>query len=137
MALLGLVVTVALPMVNFSSKWELQAAAQQMAGDMRLARQEAIVDNSYSKIDFYIHSRCYRMVLTEGSRCVDLPPEVDYEGKTTFSGEPPSVYFYSLGHPNRGGTVILKTKDEKHKLYVILSPITGRVRISEKQPEHW
>ena len=46
------------------------------------------------------------------------------------------VYFYKTGTPSMGGTVTLKTKNGR-KLYVIMTPVTARTRISTKPPANW
>jgi predicted transcriptional regulator len=47
-----------------------------------------------------------------------------------------NLYFYPNGVPSMGGTVTLKNKRGKI-LYVIMTPVTARVRIGPNPPENW
>ena len=47
-----------------------------------------------------------------------------------------NLYFYPNGVPSMGGTITLKNKRGK-VLYVIMTPVTARVRISPNPPENW
>jgi hypothetical protein len=46
------------------------------------------------------------------------------------------VNFNPNGSPSMGGTVTLKNKRGK-ELYVIMTPVTARVRVSPDPPENW
>lgn len=122
-------------MASFSS-WNLKIAARKLAEDLRLARQEAIISGEASRVYFFVYSKSYLVRLGEDSLYIELPKGVNYRGTTTFPGTPPQVHFNSLGRPSSGGTVILKSS-RGDKLYVIMTPVTGRVRISKEPPESW
>ena len=47
-----------------------------------------------------------------------------------------NLYFYPNGVPSMGGTITLKNKRGK-VLYVIMTPVTARVRVSPNPPENW
>jgi hypothetical protein len=47
-----------------------------------------------------------------------------------------NLYFYPNGVPSMGGTITLKNKRGK-VLYVIMTPVTARVRISPTPPDNW
>ncbi|MEW5922023.1 MAG: prepilin-type N-terminal cleavage/methylation domain-containing protein [Bacillota bacterium] len=135
LALLGVMTALAVPRFTTLPYWHLEAASRRMAGDLRLLRQEAINSGGQYKAEFYIHLNRYTLTLPQGRRHVYLPDTVQFEGNTTFSGLPPAVHFNYLGRPSSGGTVILKTGDSLR--YIIVAPVTGRVRISRTPPQNW
>lgn len=135
LALLAVLVAITLPHVGTLSRWKLNGAAKILVGNLRLARQEAIA-GGYSKVVFYIYSNSYELRLSQKNSTVYLPQGVSFKGLTTFPGKPPSVHFNMLGHPSTGGTVVLKSSDGE-KVYIIMTPVTGRIRISRDPPEHW
>jgi len=47
-----------------------------------------------------------------------------------------NLYFYPNSVPSMGGTITLKNKRGKI-LYVIMTPVTARVRVSPNPPENW
>lgn len=115
---------------------KLETTARALADDLRLIRQAAITGGEFCRIDFYRASQKYELRLPGEKRTVYLPKGIDYGGVPTFQGEPPSAHFNMLGHPGGGGTTSFKTQ-KGDKLYVIVTPVTGRVRISQEPPEHW
>ncbi|NLB53619.1 MAG: hypothetical protein GX808_11900, partial [Syntrophomonadaceae bacterium] len=48
----------------------------------------------------------------------------------------PACTFSAAGVPSSGGTVTLTNKYNK-RLYIILNPVAGRVRVDENPPENW
>lgn len=134
MAIVALFAALLLPCVTVYTHWKLEAAARNLTSDLRLLRQEAITSGESCKIKFYINTQRYQLLLAENNQLlINLPEGVYFEGRTSFLGNPPSMSFNNLGHPSRGGTVILKSK-EGGKLYIIVLPATGRVRISKESP---
>lgn len=136
LALLSVLAAVTLPAAGTLSRWKLDGAARILAGNLRLARQEAIASGYNSKVVFYIYTNSYELRLSQKKSTVDLPRGVSFKGLTTFPGKPPSVHFNMFGHPSTGGTVVLKSSDGE-KIYIIMTPVTGRIRISRDPPEHW
>lgn len=136
LALLALMAAVVFPQVRQLSRCELDSTARLMAADLRMIRQEAITTGRFCSILFLIYEDCYLIRMPGEDRVVDLPGGVRYEGGTTFSGTPPTVRFNRMGRPTGGGTVTLRSSDGE-QLYVILAPVTGRVRISSEPPAHW
>ncbi|MEN6460616.1 MAG: GspH/FimT family protein, partial [Syntrophomonas sp.] len=117
------------------------ADAQKMAGVLRMARQDAITSGQTSKVVFYSGSNRYK------SYDSSSPLPVTYWlnkgnvilGNPNFTqkiGGNPVCAFYSSGAPSSGGTVILKNSSNQ-KLYVIVNPAAGRIRISDKPPDNW
>lgn len=136
LAIMAIMAAVVLPRVTVLSRWKLESAAKGLASDLRLVRQEAITTGQVSRVVFYVFTNRYQVRLPGEDRWVNLPEGVSYEGSTTFLGNPPNVHFNKQGHPSGGGTVIFKS-DQGEKRYIIVTPVTGRVRISKVPPEHW
>ncbi len=135
-SLLAILLSVAVPSAAPLENWKLQTAAQELAAHLREARQDAIASGQPSEILFLVYENCYLLRLHTGSQRVDLPAGIEYEGTTTFPGMPPRVSFNYLGRPSRGGTVILESAAGENR-YVIMTPVTGRVRLSREPPDYW
>ena len=135
LALLSLLTALAVPHFADRSQWHLDIASRRMAADLRLLRQTAINSGISCRVDFYIYHNHYTLRLPEGSRSVNFREEVQFDGTTTFDGTPPVLSFNHLGRPHRGGTIILKTSNAYR--YIIVTPVTGRVRVSQTPPQHW
>ena len=136
LSLLAVLVSLAVVTVAPLEHLKLQAAAHEMAGHLRNARQDAIASGQHSEIVFFIYATCYSLRLNDENRCIELPKGVQFKGKTTFPGTPPSVFFNPMGRPSRGGTIILQSSSGERR-YVIMTPVTGRVRISKEPPADW
>jgi prepilin-type N-terminal cleavage/methylation domain-containing protein len=136
LAVTALLAAVIWPRVAVFSRWKLETAASSLASDLRLARQEAITTGKVCKTVFFVYTNRYQLRLPGEVRWIALPEGIYFEGSTTFQGSPPYVHFNMLGRPSGGGTVILKSH-KGDKLYVIVTPVTGRVRVSRMPPEHW
>jgi prepilin-type N-terminal cleavage/methylation domain-containing protein len=136
LALMAVLAVAALPSTGVISRWKLEAASRALAGDLRMIRQEAITSGKVCKIVFFVYTDSYQIRLAEENIMVRLPEGVSFEGSTTFGGVPPFVHFNMFGRPSGGGTVILKAADGE-KNYVIVIPVTGRVRVSKDPPAHW
>jgi len=139
-ALLGLITMIALPAVNnLGSKRNLEIAARGLATDLRKAQQKAVTLGRTQLVEFRPSTNEYRIrdALTEETVIITLPEGIGY-GVNTYRrvGDFPLLRFRATGSPCRGGTVGLENKD-KDILYLIITPATGRVRISEEPPEHW
>ncbi|WP_051276588.1 pilus assembly FimT family protein [Desulfovirgula thermocuniculi] len=137
-AISGTLLLVALPavlgaLVNRS----LYGAAHQMAADIRTWQQRALAsmdENGIYLILFDTSNEVYHLMynykVTETRR---LPVYLDLEA-TNF---PPSGYelrFDLKGVPNAGGTVTLRERLTGRRYYVIVAPVTGRVRVSPSPP---
>ncbi|HHX87490.1 MAG TPA: prepilin-type N-terminal cleavage/methylation domain-containing protein [Firmicutes bacterium] len=134
-AIIGLILLAGvLPGFHWGDKRKLEMAAWRLASDMRLARQSAISVGVTSYIQFRIFNDDYKISFPDEKDTVKLPEGISY-GYINF----PMVdgyyllEFKSTGAPNRGGTVGLKCKQGK-KLYIIVTPATGRVRVSPEPP---
>ena len=133
--IIGLILLVGLPGFHSGNKRKLETAAWCLVSDMRLARQSAISTGITSYIQFRIFNDDYKISYPDEKDTVKLPEGISY-GYINF----PVVNGYyllefkSTGAPNRGGTVGLKSK-QGEKLYIIVTPATGRIRVSSEPPE--
>ena len=134
LVILGILCAVAIPVVRSLSSWSLRTSSQELAGGLREARQAAITSGDISYVVFYEFSDRYRMDLPEGSTWVSLPEGVTYAANNFMqvSGRP-TLYFRYTGAPNRGGHVVL-TDAKGKEFFIIVTPVTGRIRISETPP---
>lgn len=112
---------------------ELSSAAHQLDATIKDCQACALYSGNYYKIDFYPSLSRYR-VFEESKIVKDVQLENIKLHSTNFTNH--KVYFYKNGTPSMGGTVTLKTKYGK-TLYVIMTPVTARVRISDKPPANW
>ncbi len=112
---------------------DLSMAAHQLEGILKDCQAYAFYTGSYYKVDFYPSLDRYR-VYQDSELVKDVQLENVNLHFTNFTNH--KVYFYKTGTPSMGGTVTLKTKYGK-TLYVIMTPVTARVRISDKPPANW
>jgi Tfp pilus assembly protein FimT len=142
MLLLGIVLSLAVPSLTATLEiTKLKADANEMAQFLRLARQDAVTSEKTSMIVFYSNSNRYKVynssyplgathLLNQGNIIVGI------SSFTQKVGGNPACAFYPSGAPGSGGTVTIKNKNNQ-KLYIIVNPVAGRVRISDKPPENW
>ncbi len=141
-ALLGLLTMIAMPAVqDVGRKRPLEIAARSLATDMRRCQQTAIASGSGRCIEFLLYSNSYHYRIkncsTSATERISFLEGITYHS-TTFptSGGIPRLRFNPDGAPNAGGTVVLQNS-RGDILYIIVTPATGRVRISDKPPDHW
>ncbi len=135
LALLGLLTALAVPALShLAAPQNLDLAARELAVNMRLARQKAITSGATQIIEFHLHSDTYRVKDTGTNEAfkVKLPEGVSY-GFINFpkTGGFPCLSFLKSGAPSRGGTVSFAGPGGLNK-HVIITPATGRVRISDQ-----
>lgn len=132
--ILGILSAIAVPVFSGISAFSQRAAAREMAAWLREARHAAISTGRTTEITFYLLSGRYRLDLPQGRVWVRLPQGVTIAG-TNFpeDNSRPTLTFRFTGAPNRGGHVMLRDADGKY-LYVIVTPVTGRVRLSTVRP---
>jgi prepilin-type N-terminal cleavage/methylation domain-containing protein len=141
-ALLGLLAMIAMPAVqDVGRRRPLEIAARSLATDMRRCQQTAIVSGSGRCLEFLLYSNIYHYRIkncsTSETERISFPEGITYRSATfPTSGGIPRLRFNPDGAPNAGGTVVLQNK-RGDILYVIITPATGRVRISDKPPDHW
>jgi general secretion pathway protein H len=136
MALIALTTTIIVP--SFSgvlASFKVNADTRKMASVLKLARQEAIMTGQPRTVVFYPGIQKYKI---NGESTYLLSPGVNFIGTTTFpkgGNGLPSCGFSPSGAPSSGGTVTLGNGSEK--LYLIVNPVAGRIRISKTPPENW
>ncbi len=136
MALLALTFTLMAPSFSGILKSaQLNADARKMASVLKLARQEAISTGQPRTVVFYPGNQKYKI---NGGASYSLSQGVNFIGTTSFpkggSGLP-VCGFSPSGAPSSGGTVTLG--NNMKKLYLIVNPVAGRIRISTTPPDNW
>jgi len=128
--LLGLSINGIISLIQWS---KLNTAAALLSSELKNTQSRAFYEGVYYKIDFWAPLDRYRIYKqTELYKDIQLK-DIDLFN-TNFTNN--KVYFYPNGVPSMGGTVTLKNKRGKI-LYVIMTPVTARVRINPEPPENW
>ncbi|OAT79860.1 pilus assembly FimT family protein [Desulfotomaculum copahuensis] len=141
-ALLGVVSAAAVPCFRTAqARYELDAAARQMAEDIRECQQVARgcradggkADCDSFKVGFDISRHAYSLRQNDCPfKQVQLPAGVELAG-TKFSEN--LLFIKPNGTPlGQGGTVSLRSRITGEYLYVVVAPISGRVRVSSTAP---
>ncbi|MDI6709700.1 MAG: prepilin-type N-terminal cleavage/methylation domain-containing protein [Thermoanaerobacterales bacterium] len=146
LVLMGLMAAVAVPgLHDFHARYALRTAAYQMAADIRGLQGEAAgcrskgltSEGTIFLVCFYPEAESYKLQRTGGgswSRTVTLNPGIDLLGSTFTGGR---LVIGLSGVPSAGGTVSLRSTATGDVLYVIVTSLTGRVRVSRTPPESW
>lgn len=136
MAIMAIMLAIAVPAAGgMNERWRLEEAAWRLATDMRRARQAAISTGKDTRFEFRWEVGDYRIFLPDETVKVKLPAGISYLCNN-FPNRG-TIYSFSitpLGAPSQGGTVGFKN-GRGGKLYVIITPATGRVRVSPIRPE--
>ena len=112
---------------------KLNRAAAILSSELKNTQSRAFYEGVYYKIEFWSPLDRYRIYRkTELYKDIQLE-DIDLFNVNFTNNE---VYFYPSGVPSMGGTVTLKNKRSKI-LYVIMTPVTARVRISTNPPDNW
>lgn len=135
LAILAILTAVGAVMISgLNDRWRLEEAAWRLATDMRLARQLAISTGKETRFEFRWEQGDYRMFLPEEKTMVELPGGISYTyNNFTADGGVRKFSISPLGAPSPAGTVGFKNR-RGAKLYVIITPATGRVRVSKTPP---
>jgi len=112
---------------------KLNSAAALLSSELKNTQSRAFYEGVYYKLQFWPTLDRYRIY-----RQTVLYKDVQLEDVDLFNSNftNNNLYFYPNGVPSMGGTVTLKNKKGKI-LYVIMTPVTARVRISPEPPENW
>jgi prepilin-type N-terminal cleavage/methylation domain-containing protein len=120
-------------LINLIQWNQLNRSAILLSSQLKDAQSEAFYSGEYYKINFMESLDRYRIY-----KQTELVEEIILKNidlfNTNFSDD--RVYFYPSGVPGQGGTVTLKNSLGK-VLYVIMTPVTARVRVSREPPENW
>jgi len=125
--------------LDYLIQWnKLNRAAALLSSELKNTQSRAFYEGVYYKIEFYATFDCPTLNKYRIYKQTELCEEVRLESvelfKTNFTNN--KVFFYTNGVPSMGGTVTLKNKRGK-VLYVIMTPVTARVRVSPNPPENW
>ena len=119
--------------INLVQWSKLNRAAVLLSSQLKNVQSQAFYEGIYYKINFWESLDRYRIY-----KQTELAEEIILKDidlfNTNFTDD--NVYFYPSGVPGQGGTVTLKNNQGKI-LYVIMTPVTAKVRISAEPPENW
>jgi len=112
---------------------KLNRAAAILSSELKNTQSRAFYEGVYYKLQFWPSLDRYRIY--KQSELIDdiILEDIDLFA-TNFTAN--NLYFYPSGVPGMGGTVTLKNNKGKI-LYVIMTPVTARVRVSLNPPENW
>ena len=112
---------------------KLNIAAALLSSELKNTQSRAFYEGVYYKLQFWPSLDRYRVY--KQTELIDdiILKDIDLFN-TNFTDN--NLYFYPNGVPSMGGTVTLKNKRGK-VLYVIMTPVTARVRVSPEPPENW
>jgi len=112
---------------------KLNTAAAILSSELKNTQSRAFYEGVYYKLQFWPSLDRYR-VYKQTELIDDIILEDIDLFNTNYTDD--KIYFYPNGVPSMGGTVTLKNKRGK-VLYVIMTPVTARVRVSTEPPENW
>lgn len=120
--------------LDYLIQWnKLNTAAALLSSELKNTQSRAFYEGVWYKIEFRAFSDKY-IIYKQTELYKDVQLEDIDLFNTNFTND--RVRFYPNGVPSMGGTVTLKNKRGK-VLYVIMTPVTARVRISPDPPENW
>jgi len=120
--------------LNNLVQWsKLNRAAALLSSELKNIQSRAFYGGEYYKLQFWPSLDRYRIY--KQTELIDdiVLKDIDLFN-TNFTDN--NLYFYPNGVPGQGGTVTLKNSRGKI-LYVIMTPVTARVRVSPEPPENW
>lgn len=135
LTLLGIIGAIAMPRAGRSREaYQLETTARSLAVHMRMAQSHAVANGPMARLVFYHEAERYSLDLGQERNMVYLPEgiQIEYVLFPAVQGRP-TLSFNFLGTPNQGGHVALKNRRGEMQ-YVIITPVTGRVRISPRPP---
>lgn len=120
--------------LDYLIQWnKLNTAAALLSSELKNTQSRAFYEGVWYKIEFRAFSDKY-IIYKQTELYKDVHLEDIDLFNTNFTDN--KVYFYPNGVPSMGGTVTLKNKRGKVR-YIIMTPVTARVRISPDPPENW
>jgi len=120
--------------LDYLIQWnKLNIAAALLSSELKNNQSRAFYRGEYYKVQFWPALDRYRIY-----KQTELIYDIILEDIDLFNSNytDDKVYFYPNGVPSMGGTVTLKNRRGKI-LYVIMTPVTARVRVSPEPPENW
>src|SRR4030042_5564315 len=120
--------------LDYLIQWNrLNIAAVLLSSELKNSQSRAFYGGEYYKLQFWPSLDRYRIYKQTELIYDTILKDIDLFN-TNFADD--KVYFYPNGVPGQGGTVTLKNRRGKI-LYVIMTPVTARVRVSTEPPENW
>ena len=120
--------------LDYLIQWnKLNTAAALLSSELKNTQSMAFYEGVYYKLQFWPTLDRYR-IYKQTELIDDIILKDINLFNTNFTDN--NLYFYPNGVPSMGGTVTLKNKRGK-VLYVIMTPVTARVRVSPEPPENW
>jgi hypothetical protein len=134
-ALISLLSAAAIPALRSQrEKKLLEATAGTIAMHMRMAQGHAVATQTTGRLVFYTFSDIYYVELSGEREWVYLPEEISIVAiNFALIYNRRELSFNMLGVPNQGGHMSLKNA-RGEKIYIIITPATGRVRVSRDPP---
>ncbi len=132
--IIALLLWLSLNGLDYLIQWnKLNTAAALLSSELKNTQSKAFYEGVYYKLQFWTTLDRYRVY--KQTELIDdvILKDIDLFN-TNFTDN--NLYFYPNGVPSMGGTVTLKNKRGK-VLYVIMTPVTARVRVSPSPPENW
>ena len=132
--IIALLLGLSLNGLDYLIQWnKLNIAAALLSSELKNTQSRAFYEGVYYKLQFLPSLDKYRIY--KQTELIDdiILKDIDLFN-TNFTNN--NLYFYPNGIPGMGGTVTLKNKRGK-VLYVIMTPVTARVRVSPNPPENW
>lgn len=120
--------------LDYLIQWsKLSTTAAFLSSELKNTQSRAFYEGVYYKLQFLPSLDKYRIY--KQTELIDdiILKDIDLFN-TNFTNN--NIYFYPNGVPSMGGTVTLKNRRGKI-LYVIMTPVTARVRVSPDPPENW
>jgi type II secretory pathway pseudopilin PulG len=120
--------------LDYLIQWnKLNTTAALLSSELKNAQSRAFYEGVYYKLQFWPTLDRYRVY--KQTELIDdiILKDIDLFNTNFTDG---NLYLYPNGVPSMGGTITLKNKRGK-ELYVIMTPVTARVRISPSPPENW
>ena len=120
--------------LDYLIQWnKLNTAAALLSSELKNTQSRAFYEGVYYKLQFWSTLDRYRIY-----KQTELVDDIILKDISLFNTNftDNNLYFYPNGVPSMGGTVTLKNRRGK-VLYVIMTPVTARVRVSPDPPENW
>ncbi len=120
--------------LDYLIQWnKLNTAAALLSSELKNTQSRAFYEGVYYKLQFWPTLDRYRIY-----KQTELIDDIIFKDIDLFNSNftDNKVYFYPNGVPSMGGTITLKNRRRK-VLYVIMTPVTARVRVSRDPPENW
>ena len=120
--------------LDYLIQWnKLNVTAGLLSSELKNTQSRAFYEGVYYKLQFWPTLDRYRIYRQAELINDIILKDIDLFN-TNFTDN--NLYFYPNGVPGMGGTVTLKNKRGRI-LYVIMTPVTARVRVSPEPPENW